>query len=206
MSPYIICIDGNIGSGKSTLLDSLSERGFQVYKEGVDMWTDVLEYFYKDKSRWAFSLQVAILVDMYMKYKEALSLSACDIVFFERSPQSSLLFVQNSYLSGNISPVEYKHYMRLHTLLCWVPHKTFILDTCISTCFKRIHKRQDVNIKTGLTKDYLTLIDTQYKSLQHVESVDGSLNVKCLTNLVVGRVQSFIPRNIIQISPDVFII
>tara|TARA_B110000008_G_scaffold68209_1_gene68987 strand:+ start:593 stop:1213 length:621 start_codon:yes stop_codon:yes gene_type:complete len=206
MPPYIVCIDGNIGSGKSTLLDSLSDRGFKVYKEGIDKWTDVLENFYKDKSRWAFSLQVAILVDMYTKYKEASSLLACDIVFFERSPQSSLLFVQNSYLSGNISPVEYKHYMRLHTLLSWVPHKTFILDSSISTCFERIHKRQDVNIKTGLTKDYLTLIDTQYKSIQDVESLNGSLSVKCLTDSVIGRIQCFIPRNIIQISPDVFII
>ena len=65
MPPYIVCIDGNIGSGKSTLLDSLSDRGFKVYKEGIDKWTDVLENFYKDKSRWAFSLQVAILVKTF---------------------------------------------------------------------------------------------------------------------------------------------
>ena len=58
----IVVIDGNIGCGKSTVLDALSERGFLVHKEAIEMWP--LEKFYEDQSRWAFMMQIAVFDSM----------------------------------------------------------------------------------------------------------------------------------------------
>ena len=59
--PKIICIDGLIGAGKSTILEKLKKKGYYVFKENLDEWGYFLDLFYKNKPRWAFTLQIAIL-------------------------------------------------------------------------------------------------------------------------------------------------
>lgn len=63
----LISIDGNIGSGKSTALSYLKAQfpNWHFIDEPVDTWTqfkneeneNLLEVFYKDKKRWAYTFQ-----------------------------------------------------------------------------------------------------------------------------------------------------
>ena len=65
--PVLISIEGNIGSGKSTLLKKLRERhaNWNFIDEPVESWMSLrhsngkslLELFYEDKHRWAYTFQ-----------------------------------------------------------------------------------------------------------------------------------------------------
>ena len=67
--PIIISIDGNIGSGKSTLINILKDEfrfdeNIIFLDEPVNEWlqindgtTNILDYFYNDKKRWAYTFQ-----------------------------------------------------------------------------------------------------------------------------------------------------
>jgi len=182
----IISIDGNIGSGKSTILDELKKRGYHVFKEGTDKWYDILESFYENKSRWAFTLQVSILQDMHEKYMEASKIND-DVIFFERNPITSLLFVQNSFENNHLNNVELKHYMQLHKLLSWHPDKIIKLDVPSSTCYERILSRKDPATKTGLNLEYVKMLEQKYKNI-HDESVDGSKPINEVVNAILEKI------------------
>lgn len=70
--PILISIEGNIGSGKSTLLQQLKERNphWRFVDEPVTSWLQfkdetgksLLELFYEDKLRWAYTFQNTALL------------------------------------------------------------------------------------------------------------------------------------------------
>lgn len=79
---YHIALEGNIGAGKSTLLESFNAFcmvGRFVYVpllEPIHEWTkpvfygkSILELYYKDRKRWAFTFQMMVL-DTLLKTKE----------------------------------------------------------------------------------------------------------------------------------------
>ena len=61
----IIIIEGNIGTGKTTFLKMLEKYGCEVIYEPVKVWQstcnddgkNLLETFYSDMKRWAYSMQ-----------------------------------------------------------------------------------------------------------------------------------------------------
>ena len=79
----IIAIEGNIGSGKSTMVDLLKKqydnkilfgRKVVFLQEPVKQWENIssngeniLEKFYADQEKWAFSFQMMALNTIYMK-------------------------------------------------------------------------------------------------------------------------------------------
>lgn len=87
------CVEGNIGAGKSTYLDmvqmtndaaSINEM-IEVVQEPVDMWQDLsgenlLELFYKDPERYAFTFQQYVLITRIKRV---------------RSPRSGLLYTRS---------------------------------------------------------------------------------------------------------------
>ena len=71
-------IEGNIGSGKSTLCRLLNEilEDVEVIYEPVEKWRsmkdndsgiNILEAFYKDQSRWSYSLQTYTFLKKFLK-------------------------------------------------------------------------------------------------------------------------------------------
>jgi deoxyadenosine/deoxycytidine kinase len=70
--PILISIEGNIGSGKSTLLAQLKDRNphWRFVDEPVSSWLQfkdadgksLLELFYADKKRWAYTFQNTALL------------------------------------------------------------------------------------------------------------------------------------------------
>ena len=82
-SPCVISLDGNIGAGKSTLLEKIGTAfpHIKVVPEPVDTWTrlknkegrNLLELFYEDKRRWAYTFQNAAILSRLKTLKDALS-------------------------------------------------------------------------------------------------------------------------------------
>ena len=68
----VIIVDGVVGAGKSTLAEKLSqELNIPIYYELQNQTTlNLLEKFYKDKKRWAFTLQIHFLNERFGMIKE----------------------------------------------------------------------------------------------------------------------------------------
>ena len=168
----IISIDGNIGSGKSTLVEYLKQNltSFEdfniVYlQEPVDTWSticdeneSILEKFYRDPKRYAFSFQmmayITRLSDIRKMYKESPDNT---IIITERSLHTDYnIFAKMLYESGKIEEIEYNIYCR------WFYE--FIEETDISgfiylrippdICKQRIEKRNRKG-EQNISIDYL---------------------------------------------------
>jgi len=125
--PLIISLEGNIGSGKSTLMDYLKENySFGTYKIGfidepVDMWNTfidpetnetVIEKYYKDQKKYAFSFQMMAYISRLSAIRKALR-GDYDIIFTERSVYTDRnVFAKMLYDSGMIEEINYKIYLK----------------------------------------------------------------------------------------------
>ena len=125
--PLIISLEGNIGSGKSTLVEYLKENySFGTYKIGfidepVDMWNTfidpatnetVIEKYYKDQKKYAFSFQMMAYISRLSAIRKALR-GDYDIIFTERSVYTDRnVFAKMLYDSGMIEEINYKIYLK----------------------------------------------------------------------------------------------
>ena len=68
----VIVLAGMIGAGKSTYTKLISDAlGSEAFYESVDD-NRILEKFYEDPKRWAFSLQIYFLNTRFRSIKDAL--------------------------------------------------------------------------------------------------------------------------------------
>jgi deoxyadenosine/deoxycytidine kinase len=90
----ILSLEGNIGAGKTTFLTALAERfpDYQIVLEPIEEWTkkygesSILELFYADKARWAFTFQVCAIQTLVAAVKQV---SSKKIIITERSALTS---------------------------------------------------------------------------------------------------------------------
>lgn len=158
MAKKIFSIEGNIGAGKSSVLEIIQKQ-YTVYYEDISAWK-FLDEFYQDKKRWAFTLQTSILKTMKKQYSEIMSLKD-DVIFIERSPQSSLIFAQMLYQSNHMNDKEYELIVDLYNEFKWYPTETFFINTPVSICFKRMRQR-DRECERNVDEDYLNRLNSLY--------------------------------------------
>ncbi len=158
MVKKIFSIEGNIGAGKSSVLEIIQKQ-YTVYYEDISAWK-FLDEFYQDKKRWAFTLQTSILKTMKKQYSEIMSLKD-DVIFIERSPQSSLIFAQMLYQSNHMNDKEYELIVDLYNEFKWYPTETFFINTPVSICFKRMRQR-DRECERNVDEDYLNRLNSLY--------------------------------------------
>lgn len=82
-SPILLSIEGNIGAGKSTLLQKLKKKHpeWHFIDEPLETWSklrnndglSVLEVFYKDRKRWAYTFQNCALLTRHQNIEEAVN-------------------------------------------------------------------------------------------------------------------------------------
>ena len=185
----IYFIEGNIGTGKSTFL-SMIETLFpenQVIYEPIDIWSSftdeygnsILDYFYKDQKRYAYTFQSLAFISRIEKISEIdiartmSGLSASDTcaknIFIERSIWSdSNVFARNCALNGTLTPIEYKLYKRWFT---WAENMVkeslkdakFVYLRCNpDTSLNRINIR-DRKAERGIPKEYITQIHLRHE-------------------------------------------
>ena len=169
--PKIISIEGNIGAGKTTILDNLKEclkydKEIIVLKEPVDIWESILDKdnetilqkFYKNPSKHAFTFQVmAFVTRLSILRKTVKENPHCKLIICERSLEADRhIFAKMLYDDDLIEDINYKIYLKFYEEY----KNDFELDGIIyidadaEVCFQRIAKRGR-NGEDGITIDYL---------------------------------------------------
>lgn len=106
----VIVLAGMIGAGKSTYTTMISrELNSKPFYESVDK-NPILEKFYDDPVRWAFSLQIFFLNTRFRSIKKAL-VHRHNVL--DRSIYEDELFTQINHEEGNMSQAEMDLYVDL---------------------------------------------------------------------------------------------
>lgn len=122
----IISIEGNIGSGKSTLLGELKSRyaadpSICFLEEPVGIWntitdasgTTILEKYYADQKRYAFSFQMMAYISRISVMRAALKENKYRLIIIERSVYTdSAVFAKMLFDDKKIEDIEYLIYTK----------------------------------------------------------------------------------------------
>jgi deoxyadenosine/deoxycytidine kinase len=132
----IISVEGNIGVGKSTftklLLDNIEST--EIVPEPVDMWFDVkntdgkniLQTFYDDIPRWAYTFQNIAYVTRMIKIERTIRNSNCYNIFLDRSIDTDKHVFENMLWKQNkLQQIEHTAY----NLWCDFYHEFVRSDT-----------------------------------------------------------------------------
>jgi len=194
--PLIYCVDGNIGAGKSTLLKELQNRGYYVFQEDLSDWGELLSRFYTDEKRWMCTLQIAILHSMHQQYIQIQKLRDVlhDVVFVERSPQSSMIFVKNGVRQGFMDVEENRIVENVYSILQWSPVMSFYIDTPAHVCRDRVELRRR-ECEDQISLEYLNFLHDEYsrtysKSTNRCVKLDGNLKTNVLADLIISKLNS----------------
>ena len=151
----IISIEGNIGSGKSTFVETLKKyyKNPKIYflQEPVEEWNtikdkdgiSILENYYKDQKKYAFSFQMMAYISRLSSLKNAIDANKYDYIITERSLFTDKeVFCKMLYDDGFIEEIEYTIYLKWFNEFipkCEISYVYLYTDTIVS--FNRIEKR-----------------------------------------------------------------
>jgi len=163
MPKRLVVVAGNIGAGKTSLTERIGARlGWRTEYESVAD-NPYLPDFYADMHAWAFHLQIYFLGHRAEQYLAA-----------ARDPRSAILdrsIYEDAYIfarallhMGNMAERDYLAYRRLFDLVMGSlpsPNLLVYLKCPIEVLMERIRRRAR-NIETGISTDYLSLLDSFY--------------------------------------------
>jgi len=157
----IISVEGNIGVGKSTFINILKSKwpgGCEVVSEPVEMWKglvnsdgkNILQTFYEDIPRWAYSFQNVACISRMMKIENTIRNCTSQFIFLDRSLGTDKnVFEAMLYDQGHLTQIEHSMY----NLWCDFYHQYvrpqdnqiyIYLKASPETCATRIKKRARV--------------------------------------------------------------
>lgn len=178
--PVLISIEGNIGSGKSTLLRSLRERHpeWHFIDEPVESWMNLrnyegdslLELFYGDKRRWAYTFQQTALLTRLIATEKAIAAwraEGCpgsNVFITERCVNTDAqVFARILAEEGNIDMLEMTLYRRWFDTFvsdAVVPDAYIFVDTPVTVCRERIAGRgREGEDTAAIPIEYLDSLD-----------------------------------------------
>lgn len=180
-TPIVISLDGNIGAGKSTLLAALRTAmpDVEFVDEPVGAWMtlknaegkSLLELFYSDKRRWAYTFQNCAILTRLRAIRGALASTKKRVIVTERSVLTDrYVFAEMLRHSGDIDDLEWQLYLQwFDTFAADLPLRGVIyLTTGVGTSAERIVKRGRHG-EEHIPLDYLSAL-----SRQHEEWVAGT--------------------------------
>ncbi|BDU63084.1 deoxyguanosine kinase [Candidatus Borrelia fainii] len=161
----MIVIEGLIGVGKTTLGHVLSkEFNIPFYSELNNEFTlSMLDKFYKDKSRWAFLVQINFLNERFKLIKSIFKTKGG---ILDRSIYGDRVFASLLNDSGYISNDEYKIYLDLLDNMLEHSQKPVLmiyLDCSVDEAESRI-KNRNRSFETGIPREYLEGLNEKYLS------------------------------------------
>jgi deoxyadenosine/deoxycytidine kinase len=173
--PLIVSLDANVGAGKSTLLAAIQAAlpDVEVVLEPVGVWTSLknaegkslLELFYEDKRRWAYTFQNCAILTRLRTIKDAIASTKKRIILTERSVLTDRhVFAEMLRASGDIDDLEWQLYMNwFDTFAADLPIRGVVyLTTGVGTSAERIVKRGRHG-EEHIPLDYLSALDGQHK-------------------------------------------
>eukprot|EP00397_Hematodinium_sp_SG-2012_P001825 GEMP01001830.1.p2 GENE.GEMP01001830.1~~GEMP01001830.1.p2 ORF type:complete len:259 (-),score=54.77 GEMP01001830.1:1377-2153(-) len=172
--PLIVSVEAAIASGKSTLLNLVGDRmGNDVYvvQEPVMEWQKIegaeehnlLDLFYKDMDRWAFSFQAYVLFTIIRSVQNAVDVLEKEgrlddtVILVERSYDTSKeTFARMLHESGHIGEHEWSMYKGWYD---WMVEKappfsgSIYMRAELETVMERLDKRNRGE-ESGITPEY----------------------------------------------------
>ena len=163
MTKHLVVVAGNIGAGKTSLTERIGARlGWWTGYESVSD-NPYLPDFYADMRTWSFHLQVFFLGHRAEQYLEAARDARSSIL--DRSIyEDAYIFARALHHMGNLSERDYLAYRRLFELVVQglpKPNLLIYLKAPVPVLIERIHRRAR-NIETGISAEYLSLLDSFY--------------------------------------------
>ncbi len=164
MAKRLVLVAGNIGSGKTSLTERIGQQlGWRTaYESVVD--NPYLPNFYKDMAQWSFHLQIFFLGHRAEQHLEMWNDSLSAIV--DRSIyEDAYIFARALHHMGNLSELDYRSYLRVFHLITRnlpPPSLLIYLKAPVGMLIKRIKSRAR-NIETGITEEYLALLESFYE-------------------------------------------
>ena len=214
MTPIIISLDGNIGAGKSTLLAEIRRRLHDVHvvDEPVGQWTalknaegkNLLELFYEDKRRWAYTFQNCAILTRLKNIQDAVekldtTLKGPQVIITERSVLTDKhVFADMLYSSGDIDMLEWDLYESwFNEFGKKYPVRGIVyVSTCSTTSNERI-KIRNRNGEENIGMDYLDALDRQHKKWvenTNIPVLTLSTEIGVPVEKNIEEIQSFIEK------------
>jgi deoxyguanosine kinase len=167
MGGKFITIEGNIGAGKTTLCQLLQrELGGQLILEQFAE-NPFLPKFYRDRSKYAFPLELSFLAERFKQLKEVLNTGD----LFSEYTISDYLFIKSKLFARvNLPDDEYKLYETLFDIIypnLPEPDLVVYLHAPLSKLRKNITQRNR-SYEQDIPDDYL--LDLQNAYLQLIKS------------------------------------
>ncbi len=163
MTKRLIVVAGNIGTGKTSLTERIGARlGWKTAFESVSD-NPYLPDFYRDMKTWSFHLQVFFLGHRSDQYLE-LANEPISAILDRSIYEDAFIFARALHHMGNLTERDYKAYRKLYELVVKnlpAPDLLIYLRAPIDILMKRIQERAR-NIETGISAEYLTLLDSYY--------------------------------------------
>jgi deoxyadenosine/deoxycytidine kinase len=201
----VISLDGNIGAGKTTLLKKLKNiPGVYVIEEPVGVWEqfnvngkNILQHFYEDQSRWAYTFQNAAILTRIIHINKAI----------KENPGYKLYITERSVLTDKFVFAKMLHKdkiiddMEMQLYNMWFDNFGTMdvsgilwLTTDVQTCVERIKIRGRPG-EENISREYLENLDKT-----HHEWLDLHVNVERITSDITEeeltmRLQKYITRS-----------
>ena len=163
MEKHLVLVAGNIGAGKTTLTERIGARlGWWTGYESVSD-NPYLSDFYGDMRAWAFHLQVFFLGHRADQYLEA-ARDARSAILDRSIYEDAHIFARALHHMGNLGERDYLAYRRLFEVVVnGLPRPDMLvyLKAPVPVLMDRIRRRAR-NMETGISLDYLALLDSFY--------------------------------------------
>jgi len=163
MTKHLVVVAGNIGAGKTSLTERIGARlGWWTGYESVSD-NPYLPDFYADMRTWSFHLQVFFLGHRAEQYLDA-ARDARSAILDRSIYEDAHIFARALHHMGNLSERDYLAYRRLFDLIVQglpKPGLLIYLKAPVTVLIERIQRRAR-NIETGISADYLSLLDSFY--------------------------------------------
>jgi len=168
----IISLDGNIGAGKSTLLEEIGKRlPIHVVNEPVAQWTslqyegkNLLELFYQDKKRWAYTFQNCAILSRLKNIKDAVDAGHKTIITERSILTDKYVFADMLQSTGDMNSLEWQLYESWFQIFGkeYPVNGIIYISTSSATSKDRIINRNRSG-EENIDMEYLNALDIQHK-------------------------------------------
>ena len=197
--PLVVSIDGTIGGGKSVLVADFHDYiknnkipGFCFLDEPVDEWNTIrdkhgvpiLERYYEDQPRYAFSFQMMAYISRLSLLRDALKNKENKVIITERSILTDKnVFAKMLYDDEKIEEIEYQIYLKwFDEFIRDIPNISYVyLKTDAAVAKMRVDKRARAGENIPL--EYLEKCCTYHDNwLYHLKrgkllQIDGNVDI-----------------------------
>lgn len=155
-----ISIDANIGAGKTTIIQRLNdELRIPIFLEPVNEWKELLELYYNDQKRWAFTLNTQVLLS-FDKWKD----NKYTAIYERSSLSCKHIFAKLNHEDNNINDIEMNIFNKLYNNLSVIPDVLIYLKTDPLIAYNRI-KIRSRECEKNIELSYIKNVHSKYEEL-----------------------------------------